>query len=52
MSYERIVKNIIQSNSPMYKSKSEKSIKRNVHKYTEECLRLCKQYAYDPNSSP
>lgn len=23
-----------------------------MHKYTEECLRLCKQYAYDPNSSP
>lgn len=50
MSYERIVKGIIQSNN--YKSKSEKHTKREVHKYTEECLRLCKLYAYDPNSAP
>lgn len=54
MSYEKILRNIIQSNTnnSAYKGKSQNKIKKDVHKYTKQCLRLCKQCAYDPNSAP
>lgn len=56
MSYERIVKGIIQSNSngpnSSQKLKSEKQIKRDVRKYTDQCIRICKHYSYDPNAGP
>ena len=41
MSYERLVKNIIQSNSKY----TEKQVRRDVQKFTHECIRLCKKFS-------
>lgn len=46
ISYERIVKNIIQSNGKF----TESQVKKDVQKYTKECIRLCKKFSGEHKS--
>ena len=46
ISYERLVKNLIQSNCKL----TEKQVRQDVRRYTQECIRLCKKFSGENTS--